>query len=74
MKEIDLSKSVYELTETYPELIPVLKETGFLGVANPVVRRTLGRATTIPKGCQLQGKNLDDVIEVLEQKGFVVRR
>jgi len=29
MKEIDLKKSVYELTETYPELIGILKELGF---------------------------------------------
>ena len=52
MKELDLNKSAYELTEVYPELIAVLKELGFLGVANPVVRETLGRATTIPKGCE----------------------
>ncbi len=31
MKEIDLKKSVYELTKTYPELIDILKELGFLG-------------------------------------------
>jgi len=51
MKEIDLNKSVYELTETYPELIEILKELGFLGVVNPVVRKTIGRMTTIPQGC-----------------------
>ena len=29
MKEINLEKSVYELTEAYPELIDILKELGF---------------------------------------------
>ena len=73
MKEIELNKSVYELTETYPELIGVLKELGFLGVANPVVRKTLGRKITIPQGCQKQGKDLNKVIEKLKEEGFEVK-
>ena len=73
MKGIDISKSVSELTETYPELIDILKELGFLGVANPIVRNTLGRATTIPKGCEKQGKDLNEVIKKLEEKGFTVK-
>lgn len=74
MKEIDLKKSVYELTNTYPELIGVLKELGFLGVANPVARNTLGRVTTIPQGCQKQGKDLNEVIKKLEEAGFTIKR
>jgi len=74
MKEIDLSKSVYELTETYPELIDILKEMGFLGVGNPIARKTLGRVTTIPQGCQKQGKDLAEVVKKLEEKGFKARQ
>jgi hypothetical protein len=74
MKEIDLSKSVYELTETFPELIDILKEMGFLGVGNPIARKTLGRVTTIPQGCQKQGKNLAEVVKKLEEKGFKARQ
>ena len=73
MKEIDLTKSVYELTGAYPELIGILKELGFAGVANPVVRNTIGRMTTIPQGCKKQGKNLDDVVRELEENGFAVK-
>ena len=69
MKEIDLNKSVYELTETYPELIEVLKELGFLGVVNPVLRKTIGRVTTILQGCEKQGKDLTEVIEKLKEAG-----
>lgn len=72
MKKIDLEKSVYEITEEYPELIPILKEMGFLGVINPVVRKTLGKKTTIPKGCEKQGKDLSEVIDVLKEKGFTI--
>lgn len=73
MKEIDLKKSVYDLIEDYPELIGILKELGFLGVANPVVRNTLGRVMTIPQGCQKQGKDLAEVTRELEAKGFTIK-
>ncbi|MEE9459035.1 MAG: DUF1858 domain-containing protein [Candidatus Bathyarchaeia archaeon] len=72
MKEIDLNKTVYELTEEYPELIDILKDFGFLGIANPIMRKTLGRTTTIPKGCEKQGKELSEVVKRLEEKGFTV--
>ncbi len=73
MKELDLKKSVYELTEAYPDLIGMLKELGFLGVANPLVRKTMGRKTTIPQGCEKQGKDLNEVITKLEEQGFKVK-
>ena len=72
MKEIDLDKTLYELTEQYPELIDILKELGFLGVINPLIRKTLGRKTTIPEGCKKQGKDLNEVIKKLQEKGFMV--
>ena len=73
MKEIDLKKSVYELTEAYPELIGILKELGFLGVANPVARNTLGRVTTIPQGCEKMKQDLSKVIAKLKEAGFEVK-
>ena len=73
MKEIDLEKSVYELTEAYPELIDILKELGFFGVANAIARNTLGRVTTIPQGCQKQGQELAKVIKKLEDAGFGIK-
>lgn len=73
MKEIDLKKSVYELTESCPELIGILKEMGFFGVANTVVRNTLGRVTTLPQDCEKQGKDLAEVIAELEKWGFTAK-
>jgi uncharacterized protein len=70
MKEIDFKKSVYALTEQYPELIGILKEMGFLGVANPLVRKTLGKRMTIPEGSKKQQKDLEEVIKNLEEAGF----
>ena len=73
MKEIDLKKSLYELTEVYPELIEILKGMGFFGAANPVVRKTLGRVTTIPQGCEKQKKDLNEVVKELQEAGFEVK-
>ena len=73
LKHIDLNKNVYELTETYPELIEILKEMGFLGVANPIARKTLGKLTTIPQGCKKQGEDLNEVIKKLKELGFKVK-
>ncbi len=72
MKLIDLKKNVYELTETYPELIEILKGMGFLGVANPIARKTLGKVITIPQGCKKIGKDLNEVIKKLKELGFKV--
>jgi hypothetical protein len=72
MKEIDLQKSIYELTEEYPELIDILKELGFAGIAFPAVRKTLGKKMTLPSGCEKQKKDPDQVISHLERLGFRV--
>ena len=73
MKEIDLTKNIYDLTQAYPELINILKGLGFMGVTNPAIRYTLGRETTIPKGCERQKKDLNEVIKKLEESGFTVK-
>jgi len=72
MKVIDGNKSVYELTNQYPELIEILAGLGFLGVKNPLVRNTLGRTTTLRDGCKKQQKDIQQVKKVLEEKGFKV--
>jgi len=73
LKHIDLNKNVYELTETYPELIEILKEMGFFGVANPIARKTLGKVTTISQDCKKQGKDLNEVMKKLKELGFKIK-
>lgn len=72
MKKIDLKKTLFELTEEYPELIEILFDIGFLGVRDPTMRITHGKMTTIPQGCKMQGINLEDVVNKLRNKGFEV--
>jgi uncharacterized protein len=72
MKTIDLNKSLYELTEEYPELIPVLVGLGFAGVANPEMRASHGKVMTIPDGVEKFGLRLEDVVMILKNQGFEV--
>jgi hypothetical protein len=72
-KEIDLGKTVHELSEQYPELTGIMKEMGFLGIANPVMLNTMGRIMTIPKGCEKMGIDLGEVKKTLREKGFEVK-
>lgn len=70
MKKIDLNRSVFEITEEYPELIDILKDMGFWGAANPLVRKTLGKKMTIAEGSKKQGKKLEEVIQRLRDEGY----
>lgn len=70
MKKIDLNKTLYDLTEENPELIEILFKLGFLGVGNPATRNTHGKIMTIPKGCEMLGMNLTDVVNALKEKGY----
>jgi len=72
MKQIDLQKTIYELTEEYPELIETLKELGFAGIAFPAVRKTLGKKMTLPAGCEKQKKDLSQVLKHLESLGYSI--
>lgn len=73
MKEISIDTTIHDLTEAYPELIPVLVGLGFAGVADPAMRASHGKIMTIRKGCQMLGKDTAEVARVLEQHGFALK-
>jgi hypothetical protein len=73
LREISIDTSLYDLTETYPELIPVLVGLGFAGVANPEMRQSHGKVMSIRKGCEAFGKDPKDIAKVLEKHGFSVK-
>ena len=70
MKEISIDTSIHDLTEMYPELIPVLVGLGFAGVADPAMRQSHGKVMTIRKGSQMLGKDPADLVKSLEKHGF----
>lgn len=72
-KEIDLNRTLYDLTEEYPELISIFQEVGLSGVSNPLMRKTAGRTVKILEGIQRHKLSLEEVIHKLEQAGYIVK-
>lgn len=71
-KQLNLNKKVYELCETYPELIEILSKVGFTEITKKNALNTVGKLMTIPKVAKLRGVDLADVIAALEKAGFTV--
>jgi len=70
MKLIDPKQTIFEITSQHSELIEILAELGFLGVKNPIVRKTLGKKTSLIEGCKRQGKSIEEIREKLKERGF----
>ena len=47
-KNLDLSKSVYDLVKEYPEVINIMKGLGFSEITNQVMLNSVGKILTIP--------------------------
>lgn len=71
-KPIDLTKSVFELCSTQPEIIPILSELGFTDITKPGMLQTAGRFMTIPKGAQLKKISLDIIKEKFRSRGYEI--
>lgn len=71
-KTIDLNRTLFDLTEEYPELIDILCEIGLEGVIHPEMRRTGGKIMPVIEGLKRHGVVLENAVKTLEEKGFNV--
>lgn len=71
-KEIDLSKTVYEICSSNPEIPDILYELGFQDIVKPGMLHTAGRFMTIPKGAAMKKISMDDVRRSFEEKGYTI--
>lgn len=71
-KRIDLKLSVFELTQTYPELVDIMANLGFSEIKKPVVLHSVGKMMTIPKGAGVKNISLERVVATLREHGFEV--
>lgn len=71
-KEIDLSRTVYELTREFPEIIDIMKELGFESIANEGMLNTAGRFMTIPKGAAMKSIDMDKIEKIFTDKGYTI--
>ena len=50
VKKLDLSRTVYELTNEYPELVGIMAKLGFTEITKKPMLFSVGKNMTIPKG------------------------
>ena len=68
-KKIDLNRSVYDITKTYPEVIDIMVNLGFDEIKKPAMLNSVGRIMTIPKGAKSKGISIPVVIAELIKNG-----
>ena len=71
-KVVDLTMTVYDISQVYPEIIDILKELGFKDIVKPGMLQTAGRFMTIPKGAAMKNISLEHIKLVLGEKGYIV--
>jgi len=72
MKRMDLTQSVYTLSQQYPELVEILRQLGFTDIAKPGMLATAGRFMTIPRGAAMKQIDMQTVRAALTAQGFEV--
>lgn len=73
MREIDFSKTLFELVTEYPEVKQIMSELGFNAINQPGMLQTAGRYMTIPKGAQMKKIPLEQIVAAFETSGFIVK-
>ncbi|NWL86025.1 MULTISPECIES: DUF1858 domain-containing protein [unclassified Paenibacillus] len=71
-KVIDLSKTVYELCSSDPEVIEVMAELGFEQITQPGMLQSAGRFMTIPKGARLKKLDMDVIKKAFLDRGYSI--
>ena len=71
-KEIDLTRSVYELVTDHPELADIMAELGFSEVKKPAMLHSVGKLMTIPKGAKMKNIPMEQIVMTLIQNGYVL--
>lgn len=69
-KKLDLNKTVYELTQEYPELINIMAELGFTEITKKGMLRSVGKMMTIPRGAKMKNIPMTNIVTSLMRQGF----
>ena len=70
VKKLDLTKSVYELTQEYPELIDIMAGLGFTEMTKKPMLHSVGKIMTIPKGAKMKNIPMMDIVTTFMSEGF----
>jgi len=73
MKIIDLDQTIYTIVKENPEIEGILFELGFTDIIKPGMMMTVGRFMSIKQGSQLKKIPLDNIKEMLIQRGYTFK-
>lgn len=73
VKTIDLKKSIFNLTQEYPEIKEIMQDLGFVDITKSGMMNTAGRFMTLPKGSAMKGISLEAVKNAFEAKGYKIQ-
>ena len=71
-KVIDLRKTVFELSEEYPEFIEIMREIGFSEITGKAMLHSVGKIMTPLRGARMKNISLDKIVNAFSEKGFEV--
>lgn len=71
-KKIDFSKTVFELTNEYPEIKDIMVKLGFTEIVKEELRNSMGKIMTIPKGAMVKGIPMMNIIAEFMANGFEI--
>jgi hypothetical protein len=69
-RQLDVGKSVYDLSEQYPELIEILAEAGYTQGRNKLVRSTIGKTMSLKSTMAVIANDGLDLGKALKDAGF----
>lgn len=71
--EIDITRPVASLVDEHADLLNILVELGFTPLANPSLRKTLGKTISLRQGCKLIRLDESKLINTLKWNGYIVK-
>lgn len=64
--------TVYQLTQSYPEIIDIMASLGFTEIRRKAMRHSVGKIVTLAKGAAMRGIDVGEIVEALQHHGFAV--
>jgi hypothetical protein len=72
-REIDFTKTVYELYSADPQIADILAKAGFTDILKPGMINTAGRFMTIPKGAAMKKIDIEIVKQLFISHGYSIK-
>lgn len=73
MKELDLSKTIYELSKNDDDFVDHMVTLGFEGIVEGMTLKTVGRVMTLKKGAKVKSIPLEEIVSYFEKHGYRIK-